>query len=263
MGGTLFLIFGLNRGGTSVLAGSLRRCGVGFDFGREGLEAHLHKPDATRPDGGYESHEVPAVLELVRQVAERSGGHQNNPPLPEELRFSALDAVTVASLVRLIPSFPFGIKDPLLTFQYRHWKSAITAEHGDLSVVPLVSLRPPLDLAHALLKRGFCRSLRSGLDLWLRYYSEVWHLERTGESPRILLYDGAAEHYLRQIEALCDEHGLEYAEGPLRELFRPGRGHHHHPSELERHPLASTLQDLYAELESRSLLHARGTAGRA
>jgi hypothetical protein len=263
---TLFLIFGLNRSGTSVLAGSLKRCGVALDFRHEGLEAGLRKEDGIRPDGGYESFEVPAILEFVRGVVERSGGHQINPVLSEELRFSATDALTVAALVRLIPSFPFAIKDPLLTFQYRQWKAAITASRDDVSVIPLVSLRPPLEQAYALLERGFCRSLRSGLDLWLRYYGEVRYLVGSGESPRIVLYDGREGRFLRQIEALCREFHLAYVETSIRSFFRPGPRRDRDPPDLEQHPLAAALSELYSDLESRCLVHAgprQGGSGQA
>lgn len=247
----LFLVLGLNRSGTSALTKALAACGTALDFERSGLATGLWKSDPSHPDGGYESFEVPAVLWLVRQITDRFGGSQINPVIGEEITLSTTDVFAVAGLLQSIPSFPFAIKDPLLTFQYRQWKRIA----GDAQIVTraVVSVRDPLQSAHALLKRKFCTSIRGGLEQWLRYYSEVKYLLDAGEEPLLVLYEGEAESYLSQIEPLCRLLGLTFDRETVRNGFTPAPRQEYDARELDRHPLAGTIRRLFEELRSRGL----------
>lgn len=246
----LYLVIGLNRSGTSALTRALAACGVALDFEQPALPLGLWKPDTTRADGGYESYEVLAVLELVRQIVARSGGDPANPVLTDELILTAGETLTVRALLESIPRFPFAIKDPLLTFQFPQWKQVAGACREPIAARPLVSLRHPVASAQALLKRGFCRTLRSGLDLWLRYYSEVKFLIDAGEEPLIVVYDGVREHFVSDMEALCAALSLPFDGDRVSAEFVPARVDASDGAELLQHPLGETLQKLFDELQS-------------
>ncbi len=244
----LYLVIGLNRSGTSALTKALGACGVALDFGQPELSLGLWKPDKTRADGGYESYEVRAVLELARQIVARCGGDPGNPVLTDELILTASETLTVRALLESIPRFPFAIKDPVLTFQFPQWKAIARACREPIAARPVVSLRHPIASAHALLKRGFCRTLRSGLDQWLRYYSEVKFLIDSGEQPLIVVYDGVKDHFVESIEALCAALSLPFDKDRVSAEFVPAGIDQPDCAELLQHPLGETLQDLFDEL---------------
>ena len=249
----LYLVIGLNRSGTSALTKALAACGVALDLEQRALPLGLWKPDTTRADGGYESYEVLPVLELVRQIGARCGGDPANPILTDETILTAADTLAVRALLELIPRFPFAIKDPMLTFQFPQWKQIARECRTPIAARPIVSLRHPVASAHALLKRGFCRTLRSGLDRWLRYYSEVKYLSDAGEQPLIVVYDGRKEHFVAQIEALCRTLSLPFDRDRVSAEFLPAGADRLDRAELLNHPLGRALQDLFDDLESRAV----------
>jgi hypothetical protein len=249
----LYLVIGLNRSGTSVLTKALAACGVALDFEQPALHPGLWKADTSRADGGYESHEIPAVMDIVRQIAARAGGDQNKPAITDETTFALCDALAVGGLLGLIPRFPFAIKDPLLTFQFPQWKRIARECSTPIAARPIVSLRHPLANAHALLKRGFCQTLRSGLDRWLHYYSEVKYLIDAGEQPLIVVYDGRKEAFLAQVESLCRTLSLPFDGDRVSAEFLPAGVDDPDGAELLQHPLGRTLQELFESLDSRGV----------
>lgn len=249
----LYLVIGLNRSGTSALTKALAACGVALDFEQPALSLGLWKPDTNRADGGYESYEVPAVLDLVRQIAARYGGDQGKPALTDETILTPGDTLAVRGLLESIPRFPFAIKDPVLTFQFPQWKQIARECRTPIAARPIVTLRHPLASAHALLKRGFCRTLRSGMDQWLRYYSEVQYLIDAGEQPLIVVYDGHKDRFVAQIEALCTTLSLPFDGDRVSAEFRPAGVDRPDAAELRQHPLGRTLQELFDDLESRAV----------
>jgi hypothetical protein len=249
----LYLVIGLNRSGTSALTKALAACGAALDFGIPALQPGLFKPDANRADGGYESYEIPAILDLVRQIAGRAGGDQNKPALTDETVLTLTDALAIGGLLELIPRFPFAIKDPLLTFQFRQWKQVARECRPSIAARPVVTIRHPVASGHALLKRGFCSTLRSGMDQWLRYYSEVKYLIDAGEEPLIVVYDGQKERFVAQMEALCGALSLPFDRDRVSAEFLPAGVDRPDRAELLQHPLGRTLQELFDELESRAV----------
>ncbi len=247
----LFLVLGLNRSGTSALTKALAACGAAIGFQHPALATGLWKNDQWHPAGGYESHEVPPVLWLVREIVDRAGGTQANPLIGDEISLSVTDTFAVAGLLNSIPSFPFAIKDPLLTFQYRQWKQI--AREAKIDTRAVVSLRDPLQSAHALLKRRFCRTIRGGLEQWLRYYSEVKFLLDAGEQPMIVFYDGDMDSYLPQIAALCGALGLTFDREKVRGGFTPAPRQEHDAGEMDQHPLGDAIRRLFDDLRSRKL----------
>lgn len=249
----LYLVIGLNRSGTSALTKALAACGVALDFELPSLQLGLWKPDANRADGGYESYEVPAILDLVRQIAARSGGDQNKPALTDETVLTPADVLAIHGLLELIPRFPFAIKDPLLTFQFPQWKEIARDCRPPLVARPIVTLRHPVASGHALVRRGFCRTLRSGMDQWLRYYSEVKFLADSGEEPLIVVYDGQKDRYLAQIEALCGTLSLPFDRERVGADFVPAGVDRPDEAELLQHPLGGALRELFDALQSRAV----------
>lgn len=249
----LYLVLGLNRSGTSALTKALAACGVALDFEQPALSLGLWKPDANRADGGYESYEIPAVLDLVRQIAARAGGDQSRPVLTDETFLSPADSLAIGGLLELIPRFPFAIKDPLLTFQFPQWKRIARECRTPMEARPIVTLRHPVASAHAVLRRGFCHTLRSGLDQWLRYYSEVKYLVDAGEEPLIVVYDGQKDRYVAQIAALCAMLSLPFDRDRVSAEFVPAGVDRPDGAELLQHPLGRTLQELFDDLESRAV----------
>lgn len=248
----LYLVIGLNRSGTSAVTKALAACGVALDFEQPAFPLGLWKRDATRADGGYESYEVLPVLELVRQIAARSGGDPANPTLTDETTLTAGDTLAIRGLLELIPRSPFAIKDPLLTFQFPQWKQIARGCQTPLAARPIVSLRHPVASAHALLKRGFCRTLRSGMDQWLRYYSEIKYLGDTGEQPLIIVYDGRRDRFVPQVKALCRTLSLPFDGDRVSAEFVPAGVDRPDGAELLQHPLGRTLQELFDELQARA-----------
>jgi len=249
----LYLVLGLNRSGTSALTKALAACGVAVDFEHPSLPLGLFKPDSGRSDGGYESYEIPAVLDLVRQIAARHGAQQNNPVLTDEMILSTGEVLAIRGLLESIPRFPFAIKDPLLTFQFRPWKEIARASRAPIAARPVVTVRHPVASAHALLKRGFCHTLRSGMDQWFRYNSEVKFLADSGEEPLIVVYDGGRERFVAQIEALCAILSLPFDRDRVSNEFIPAGIDHPDDAELGQHPLGRTLQELFDDLASRAV----------
>lgn len=249
----LYLIIGLNRSGTSALTKALGACGVALDFAHPALPLGLWKSDATRADGGYESYEILPILQLVRQIAARNGGDPANPTVADEVILTAGDTLAITGLLERIPRFPFAIKDPLLTFQFRQWKQIAREGRASIAARPIVSLRHPVASAHALLKRGFCRTLRSGMEQWLRYSSEIKHLGDAGEQPLIVVYDGRRERFVAQMEALCGTLSLPFDGHRVSAEFLPAGVDRPDGAELQQHPLGRTLQELFDELESRAV----------
>ena len=249
----LYLVLGLNRSGTSALTKALAACGVALDFEQPALSLGLWKPDSKRADGGYESYEIPAVLDLVRQIAGRAGGDQSRPVLTDETFLTPADSLAIGGLLELIPRFPFAIKDPLLTFQFPQWKRIARECRTPIEARPIVTLRHPVASAHAVLRRGFCHTLRSGLDQWLRYYSEVKYLIDAGEEPLIVVYDGQKDRYVAQIEALCAMLSLPFDRDRVSAEFVPAGVDRPDGAELRQHPLGRTLQELFDDLESRAV----------
>lgn len=249
----LYLVIGLNRSGTSALTKALAACGVALDFEQPTLPLGLWKPDTTRADGGYESYEILAILELVRQIGARCGGDPANPILTDETILTAADTLAVRALLDLIPRFPFAIKDPMLTFQFPQWKQIARECRAPITARPIVSLRHPVASAHALLKRGFCRTLRSAMDRWLRYYSEVKYLSNAGEKPLIVVYDGRKDRFVAQIETLCRILSLPFDADRVTAEFLPAGVDRPDGAELQQHPLGRALQELFDDLESRAV----------
>ena len=247
------MVAGLNRSGTSVLTGALARCGVAISFQHDALQAGLRKEDAARLDGGYESFEVPAILSFVRGITARAGGHQGNPPASGDIELSVVDELAILSLLDLIPSFPFAIKDPLLTFQFRQWKAVVQANRPKIVVEAVVSMRHPVQQAHALLARGFCSDLKGGLEQWLRYYGEVRDLIEVGERPYIVRYDGNKRRFASQLRSLCRSLGLVFQPAAVAELFRPNASRRVNLHEVKSHPLWRAIIDLYEVLCDHSL----------
>ncbi len=249
----LYLVLGINRSGTSALTKALAACGVALDFEYGGLAPGLWKPDANRADGGYESYEIPAVLDLVRQIAARYGADQRKPALTDETLLEFSDRLAVTGLFELIPRFPFAIKDPLLTFQFPQWKEIAGEHRPPIAARAVVTVRHPLASAHALLRRGYCQTLRSGMDQWLRYYSEVKFLADAGEEPLIVVYDGNKDRFAAQIEALCGLASLPFDQERVRAEFIPAGVDRPDGAELSQHPLGRTLQELFDDLASRAV----------
>lgn len=249
----LYLILGINRSGTSALTKALLACGVAVDFEQSALPLGLFKPDNNRADGGYESYEIPPILEIVRRIAANAGGDQNKPALTDETFLSVGDTLAVSGLLERIPRFPFAIKDPLLTFQYPQWKRIAAECRTPITTRPIATLRHPVASAHALLKRGFCSTLRSGLDQWLRYASELKFLIDAGEAPLLVIYDGQKDRYLAQIEALCATLALPFDGDRVRDEFVPAGIDQPDHAELAQHPLGHTLQELFDGLQSRAV----------
>jgi hypothetical protein len=250
----LYLILGLNRSGTSALTKALAACGVSLEFEQPALSLGLWKPDANRADGGYESYEIPAVLDLIRQIEARFGGDQSRPILTDEMILTVGETLAIRGLLELIPRFPFAIKDPLLTFQFPQWKQIARECRLPITARPVVTLRHPVASAHAVLKRGFCQTLRSGLDQWLRYYSEVKYLIDAGEQPLIVVYDGNNNRFVAQIEALCSTLSLPFDRERVSAEFVPAGVDRPDSAELLQHPLGRTLQGLFDDLASRAVI---------
>ena len=107
-------------------------------------------------------------------------------------------------------------------------------------------MREPLYAAHALVCRGWMNSYDSALELWLRYNRTVLNWAQNDDA-KVVIYK-QDEHYLPQIEALCDHVGLTYKPEVMDKFYKVSKPADVDPDLLARHPMRRGIEDVFNAL---------------
>jgi hypothetical protein len=259
---TLFLIGGLPKSGTSALAGALYHCGLPMDINTRAGHRPLMTPATAdvKTDGKYHMYESASVMVLNEQLLRGvvagfehqssrvapGVGSMMNPPHPDCVYNDIRNAGLVSVLLSMIPGFPFGIKDPRFAVLFGVWKRIFGITNPDIVLVPIFSVRPPLDAAAALARRSWMPSMEAALELWLRYNTDVLRWHELFDAP-IVVFD-SSEGYLGQIRTLTEMMTLEYDGDALSEFYQPTAPPAVDKVHLHRHPMRASIEDTYDKL---------------
>jgi hypothetical protein len=163
--GRVIAILGMHRSGTSLLAGTLRECGLDLGVVNNSAPAN--------PKGNQESWLLTALHEdLLREA----GGGWDRPPQPP-VAWGPLHRSIRDLYVDLFAGRPvWGFKDPRSLFCLEGWLEALPA----LELVGI--FRHPLEVARSLVTRTPARfTPEKAIGLWAAYNRQLleWH-DRTG-----------------------------------------------------------------------------------
>jgi hypothetical protein len=185
--------------------------------------------------------------ELIAEPRNAGTGSMLNPPHPDCVHYDRRAAAVLTTLVSDgISSFPFGIKDPRLTFLFGIWHSAL--RQIDIDCVPLFSVRPPSAAARALLKRGWLESVDSALELWIRYNTAVLTLHRKFGGS-VIIFDESSD-YSAQIEVACDKHGLPFDSQTVADFYKPSNEYSKQVLRSSVSTINDAVDSIYEELDA-------------
>ncbi len=159
MGGTIYVILGSHRSGTSAMARALSLAGFG-DLPHDLLPPH----PVDNPTGCWESR---AVVAFDDDALARAGGTWDRPPIPS----AAATREQVARAAEVLTNQfhgpgPLILKDPRLSLLVPLWQEILTGR--GLRPVYVIMLRRPSEVAASLKARdGF--EMSRGLSLWASY----------------------------------------------------------------------------------------------
>ncbi len=182
---TLVLVVGMHRSGTSAVAGEL--AGRGVDFGGRLLDANEFNPK-----GYFEDREAVACNE---DLFAATYGHWSAPLRTDAVRLAAAGQAHGAGLAdcleRLTVGGLGGLKDPRICRLAPLWDDA--AQRLGLTVLPLVVLRDPADVAASLQRRD-CMAPAWSAALWLLYLRDTLAWVAEGGRPfGLVAYDDCLE----------------------------------------------------------------------
>ncbi|MCF6436727.1 hypothetical protein [Pseudoalteromonas sp. MMG022] len=263
---TLYLMGGMPKSGTSCLAGALYELGLEMNLGNVNANLQLFAPSSGEEfitEDKYYMYESGGLMTLNEQMlrgaisgwehystARNPGsGSMLNPPHVDSLWMDERVLSIISSFAMTsLKEFPFGIKDPRITFLYSIWAKGV--ELAGIKAKGIFSVRPPLSAAHALVTRGWMNSYDSALELWLRYNRTVlkWAQE---EEAQVVIYN-QDDTYLTQIEALCEQIGLNYQQHVMDKFYKAASPEDIDPAILANHPMKRSIEDVFQALvESR------------
>ncbi len=193
-GTVVFVVLGMHRSGTSMVAGSLALCGV--EFGR-----HLVPASPSNALGHWEHEGVVAIHD--RLLAEFGLNWHDPDPLPAGWEDAPGAHAAEQQLERLLGAefaqVPvWGVKDPRISRLLPLWHR-LTARLG-LSPRYLHVLRPAEDTAASLVRRNGL-SLNHARSLWLAYQHDILHSTAGRHDLRRVSY----ETFLANPVDLCRE----------------------------------------------------------
>jgi hypothetical protein len=204
-----FVVLGMHRGGTSVIARSLQVLGIG-------LGDQLLSPAFDNPKGFWEDQECVAINE---ELLAHLGSAYDRMDLPSSFDFDNtlisplyLKAVRVVS-ERLVENHGlWGLKDPRISRLLGFWKLVFRACNCKVSYV--IALRDPVSIAESLIARNDIPFEKSYL-LWLQHMVPSI-LETTGERRVVVNYDSLLEAPEEQLMRLGRFLNLPINHGELK-----------------------------------------------
>lgn len=215
--GTVVLVLGVPRSGTSAVAAGLAALGV--DLG-----PRLRGPTAFNPTGLFEDAEVAAVnAELLRRVNRTAFSDRFPPGSQWQLpAFDDLRSIASALAVgRFGQSTVWGFKDPRTLQTLDFWISVLENAGYELRFV--LALRHPSAVA-ASLESAFGLSHNRGLRLWLAGWAAA--LAAAAQRPLVCVdYDALVEEPSGEMLRLADRLGLSVDDRRLAALESYARLH--------------------------------------
>ncbi|MBI5825772.1 MAG: glycoside hydrolase family 99-like domain-containing protein [Chloroflexi bacterium] len=172
----VFVIAGMHRSGTSMVARLLNLCGAYL-----GEEKELIPAAEDNPEGFWENARFHKINE---EILASFGGSWDFPPVLETgwetgNNLSQIRPRVNNLIYEFLPHRIWGWKDPRNSLTLPYWKTLFP----DLKVV--VCLRNPYDVYKSLSRRGYASSAFS-YNLWLRYYQSL--LTATDPKSRIVTH---------------------------------------------------------------------------
>ena len=260
---TLYLMGGLPKSGTSAVAGALYACGLPMEIdtskGHEPLIAPTTAPES-QTDKKYYMYESLSVMRLNEQILSGviSGfewrstlvcpgyGSMMNPPHPDCIYQDGRTYSMATYILSMIPTFPFGMKDPRFGVVFGTWKKILEATNPEINVVPIFSVREPLAGAQALVRRGWMPSMDSALELWLRFNRNIlrWHEKF---DAKVIIFDQSTE-YLGQIDKLVRMMNLDFNEEQIKEFYKPSEPSKIDGAPLRNHLCRASIEEVYGKL---------------
>ncbi len=263
----LYLMGGMPKSGTSCLAGAMNLCGLNMTLSETNQSLRLFSPSAGEEyltDEKYYMYEAGGLMVLNEQLLhgvitgwEMMSSPRNpgiggmlNPPHIDSLHADERVYAIIGALGQTsISGFPFGIKDPRMTFLYGIWRDAFSAL--GIQCKPMFSVREPMAAANALVERGWLSSIDVALEIWLRYNSTVLHWCLHADAD-IVIFD-QSDNYLGQIEVLSKKIGLSYDQEKMNQFYKSSEPKLVDSKPLDRHLLRASIIDVYEQLLARRL----------
>ncbi len=242
-------VLGMMRTGTSAVAGVLDLLGVHF-----GPTNHLLDPNVANPTG-FREHK--GIIALNDELLARLGGTWDAPPALTE---GWADEPALADLYEraavlvesdLATHDVWAWKDPRTCLTLPFWRGLAP------DLLSVVCLREPSETARSFAGLGemgwsairrLPQPFETGLDLWLRYTTDV--LDHTNPHARLLLlYDDLLADPARESERLASFAGLSdrltsSRRAAIEEFLSPALRHHVTEAAPREHPAHA----LYARL---------------
>lgn len=218
-------ILGMQRSGTSCLAGSLERCGL--------FLGDVSRSNRYNLKG---NHELRRVIAFHDQVLADSQGTWYNPP--ERVKLTTLHRQTISSIVEgLTERSPCGLKSPRLLLLADAW----------LDAVPYATIvgtfRHPASVARSLALRDQMPA-EQAYRLWVRYNNELIRLHKRSRFPIIEFDLSRPEEYCKVVATLAVTLGLNPDMSRLRAFVEPQLDHYPTPAV----DVPSVCQEAYAYL---------------
>lgn len=222
---TFVFILGMQRSGTSCLAGSLERCGL--------FLGNVSRSNAYNLRG---NHELRQVIAFHDQVLADNQGTWHNPP--ERVMLDSLQRQTISSIVeQLGERSPCGLKSPRLLLLADAWLDAVP------SPTLVGTFRHPVSVARSLATRDRMPE-EQVYRLWVRYNTELIRLHEKSRFPIVEFDLSRSEEYCETVARVAASLGLNPDMSQLRAFVEPQLDHY--PSSGVGVP--SVCQEAYAYL---------------
>jgi len=226
-------VLGMNRSGTSSLAGLLRDSG--FHLG------NVRERSSHNPKGNLEN---PAIWQLHDDVLAKNFGSWDKPP-SSDLRWDEEHKLRLKKIIEKFQGHElWAVKDPRMVFTLDAWLGFVP--HLEL----MGTFRHPVAVALSLQKRNGL-SIPVGIDLWHNYNKkliEIWDRRPFG----IVNFDLASEAYLDQFLLALFDLGHTVDRTQLT-FFKPGLRTCSAPQDIEATREARLLYDRLLEIQAGGL----------
>lgn len=251
--GTVVLVLGMHRSGTSAITRVLNLLGV--PLGDDLLQA---AEDNSK--GFWEHTQAVAINEKLLAALDRQWHDVREMPAGWMEHPAALEARgEIAALVRteLGANGLWAVKDPRICRLAPLWLSVVAQEGAEAKAIVMV--RDPREVALSLQKRDGWTPAHSYL-MWTQHLVEAF--ESTGDVARAMAtYDGLLGDWRGTVQRLGSELGLEWPVGADQasasiDAFITPSDHHHKvatgelPAPIEEAPLPQLMEALHANASS-------------
>jgi hypothetical protein len=247
--GTCYLVFGMHRSGTSLLARLLNIAGIE-------LPENVLGPHPSNPDGHYEPEHLIHYNEYLLNQNQSNWSDTDRQRIILTTKNEETTKICQQIFKTIISEYEdksrFLLKEPritLLLVLYTDYLQSVCAK-----VINIAALRHPLDVANSLLRRNGI-PLSDGVNLWLRYNSEI---AKFSENNDIILveYEKLTADWrsvLTQPALQLDDLSVEQASFIDQIVRRPKFASQTvmHTAELDCNPILAMACDAYVLLKKK------------